>query len=92
MAEWRTCCAQAGTVVTDAAPWPYFRKYLLHIAPQERTVYAAELAQLYLPDLTIVLLSSGREVGRCGTALSGMDVEALAPIALTQMCELVFLP
>ena len=46
-------------------------------------MYAAELAQLYLPDLTIVLLSSGREVGRRGSALAGLDVELLAPLALT---------
>ena len=44
MAEWRDCCKMAGTVVTDAAPWGYFAKYFLHIAPQERTVIAAELA------------------------------------------------
>ena len=46
-------------------------------------MFAVELAKLYLPDMTIVLLSSGREVGRHGTALAGLDVEALAPVALT---------
>ena len=46
-------------------------------------MFAAELAKLYLPDMTVVLLISGREVGRRGTALAGLDVEALAPVALT---------
>ena len=55
----------------------------MQIDPKNRTVFAAELAKLYLPDMTIVLLSSGREVGRRGTALAGLDVEALAPVALT---------
>ena len=45
-------------------------------------MFAAELAKLYLLDMTIVLLIFGREVGRRGTALAGLDVEALAPVAL----------
>ena len=45
-------------------------------------MFAAELAKLYLPDMTIVLLSSGRKVGRRATALAGLDVEALAPASL----------
>lgn len=45
-----------------------------------------------LPDLTVLLVSSGREIGRRGTALSGLDVELLAPVVLAQMRELAIMP
>ena len=64
----------------------------MQIDPKSWTVFAAELAKLYLPDMTIVLLGSGRKVGRRSTALAGLDIEALAPVALMQMRELVLLP
>ena len=30
---WEWCCAQEGTVVTDASPWAYLHKHMLMIGP-----------------------------------------------------------
>ena len=40
----------------------------------------------------MVLLSSGREIGRRGAPLQGTTVEAVASNALTQMRELMLMP
>ena len=72
-----------GTVVTDASPWAYFYKYLLHIAPEECSALQAVLATLRLPDLQLVLLSSGGKIRRRGVPLAGMTIEAIAMNALT---------
>ena len=45
-----------------------------------------------LLDLTVLLVSSGQEIGRRGTVLAGLDVELLAPVALAQMRELAIMP
>ena len=74
-----------GTTVTDASPWAYFYKYLLRIAPDKHSALQAVLATLHLPDLQLVLLSSGREIGRHGAPLNGTTIEAVAIDALTQM-------
>ena len=47
---------------------------------------------LRLPNLQLVLLSSGREIGQHGTPLDGTMVDAVAMIALTQMLELMLMP
>ena len=72
-----------GTTVMDASPWAYFYKYLLRIAPDQRSSLQAVLATLHLPDLQLVLLSSGREIGRHGAPLNGTTIEAVAMNALT---------
>ena len=69
--------------MTDASPWAYFFKYLLCIAPDERSALQAVLATLHLPDLQLVLLSSGREIGRRGAPLNGTTIEDMAMNALT---------
>ena len=69
--------------MTDASPWAYFYKYLLRVAPDERSALQVVLATLSLPDLQLVLLSSGREIGRRGAPLNGTTIEAVAMNALT---------
>ena len=56
---------------------------MLLIDPKERSRHLSTLATLYLPDLHILLTSSGREIGHCGTALAGKSIEQLAPVAPT---------
>ena len=69
--------------MTDASPWAYFYKYLLRVAPDERSALQVVLATLSLPDLQLVLLSSGREIRRRGAPLNGTTIEAVAMNART---------
>ena len=89
---WSNCCAKEGTIVTDASPWAYYFKHSLLIPPVDRAAYLAELAALRLPDLTVVLTCSGREVGRRGSPLTGTTVDTVAITALTHMRELALMP
>ena len=50
------------------------------------------LATLRLLDLQLVLLRSGREIGRRCAPLNGTTIEAVAMNALTQMRELMLMP
>ena len=81
-----------GNVVTDASPWAYYFKHSLLIPPVDRAAYLAELAALRLPDLTVVLTCSGREVGRRGSPITGTTVDTVAITALTHMRELALMP
>ena len=92
VAAWKEACATEGTIVTDASPWAYYHKYLLRIAPEARATHSATLATLHLPDLHLVLLTSGRETGRRGAALAGVTVDDGACVALTHMRELLLMP
>ena len=89
---WSHCCAKEGTIVTDASPWAYYFKHSLLIPPADRAAYLAKLAALRLPDLTVVLTCSGREVGRQASPLTGTTVDTVAITALTHMCELALIP
>jgi len=62
------------------------------LPPEQRANCLAELAALRLPDLTVLLTCSGREVGRRGSPLSGTSVDTVALSALTHMRELSLLP
>ena len=34
---WQECCQHQSTIITDASPWKYYFKYMLLIAPEQRT-------------------------------------------------------
>ena len=72
-----------GTVITDASPWAYYHKHMLSIAPELRAVYTARLAPLHLPDVTVLLTATGREIARRRSAVERDAMDAFAGIALT---------
>ena len=78
--------------MTNTSPWAYYLMYALIIPTDERASYLAELAALHLPDLTILPICSGCEVGRHGSPLAGTTIDAVALSALTHMGELSLIP
>ena len=92
VAAWERFCDMEGTVITDVLPWVYFYKHMLNIAPELRTVYTARLAPLHLPDVTVLLTATGREVARRQGVVVREELDAAACVALTQMRELTLVP
>ena len=64
VARWRKVTAQQSATVVEESPWAYLAKHTCQITPQVRDACHAQLAQLTLPDLTLVLHTSGVAVGR----------------------------
>lgn len=51
-------------MIIEDSPWAYLCRHAVHIAPDLRALCQTELAQLKLPEFTIILGTSGIEVGR----------------------------
>ena len=75
----------------EDSPWAYLAKHSAHLPPAERHSLHAQLAQLTLPELTIVLHTAGRTVG-LRHPLYHDSPETFSPAACEQMRALDFLP
>lgn len=75
----------------EDSPWAYLAKHSAHLPPAERHSLHAQLVQLTLPELTIVLHTAGRTVG-LRHPLYHDSPETFSPAACEQMRALDFLP
>ena len=88
---WQGVVDLSGTVLTDASPWAYLRKFSASLPAHVTAPLESSLAHLALPSLHVLLVTSGREIGRRGSPLSGESVETIASRALGHMRELTLL-
>ena len=91
VARWQKLSQQDGPLLIEDSPWAYVAKHTGQITPQQRDACHAQLAQLVLPDLTLVLHTSGVAVGRRHPHHRD-DPETYSQVALRQMAALQFLP
>ncbi len=64
VARWRKLSQHIGPLLIEDSPWAYVAKHSGQITSQQWDACHAQLAQLMLPDLTLVLHTSGIAVGR----------------------------
>ena len=63
VAAWVELSTTKTALLVEDSPWAYLRRHAVHLAPDVRARCHAALATLLLPDFTVILNTSGVEVG-----------------------------
>lgn len=88
--QWEKVQLQPQVMVIDGSPWTYLAKFAHGLPSGERAMAHQLLSSLMLPDLVILLVTSGREVQRRSSPDAQGD--KVARLALVQIRELQLLP
>jgi hypothetical protein len=88
---WERHCKDQRALIVEDSPWAYLCRHAVHVAANVRERCQAILAPLKLPEFTIVMTTSGIEVGRRHPGFMGKEME-YSPIALRQMQQLQLHP
>jgi hypothetical protein len=64
VARWERISSLPHALLIEDSPWAYYSRHSTHMPAQQRATCQAKLTTLTLPHLTLVLRTSGIEVGR----------------------------
>lgn len=82
--DWIDACADPRALLIEDSPWAYLCRHAVHVPPETREQCHKVLAPLKLPDFTVILTTSGVEIGRRHRSWEGTP-EEYSPHALRQM-------
>ncbi len=63
ISAWASLPREGAAKLVEDSPWAYYAKHSAGMPPEQRHHYSTKLAQLTLPELTIVLHAAGRTIG-----------------------------
>ena len=89
--DWNLACSDPRALLIEDSPWAYLCRHAVHMAPAAREKCHLTLAPLKLPDFSIILSTSGVEIGRRFREWKGTP-EEYSHHALRQMQQLQLHP
>ena len=88
---WEDLPRKGAAQLVEDSPWAYYAKHSAGLTPDQRHHYCTRLAQLTLPELTIILHAAGRTIGT-RHPLHHATPDAHSPLACEQARALDFIP